>query len=62
MSVVEIVARAGRIYTTPTSIDITMPMSSVDLQIRRAGLDIDPGYVPWFGRVVHFHYHAERLP
>ncbi|MEP7306038.1 MAG: hypothetical protein ABJA98_11020 [Acidobacteriota bacterium] len=59
MSVNEIVRRPGRIHVTPTSIDVTMPMSAVDLRIRRCGLDIDPGYLPWLGRVVHFHYHTE---
>ena len=43
------------------TIDVTLPMSAVDLRIRRAGLDIDPGYLPWFGRVVHFHYHVEGV-
>ena len=59
MTLYEIVSRPGRVYATPTSIDVTMPMSAVDVRIRRSGLDIDPGYVPWFGRVVHFHYHLE---
>lgn len=58
----EIVARQGRIYATSTDIDITMPMSAVDIRIRRCGLDLDPGYVPWFGRVIHFHYHTEPQP
>jgi hypothetical protein len=31
-------------------------MSSVRLEIRLAGLDLDPGWVPWLGRVVSFHY------
>lgn len=59
MSVREILARPGRIRATPTNIDITLPMSAVDLRIRRVGLDLDPGYVPWFARVVHFHYDVE---
>jgi len=28
----------------------------VDIDIRRVGLDIDPGWVPWLGRTVTFHY------
>jgi len=24
--------------------------------VRRLGLDLDPGWLPWFGRVVRFHY------
>jgi hypothetical protein len=30
--------------------------SAVRLDIRRAGLDINPGWVPWLGRVIYFHY------
>ncbi len=55
-----IVTRPGRVLTTATSIDVTMPLAAVDVRIRRCGLDIDPGYVPWFGRVVHFHYQVEE--
>jgi hypothetical protein len=59
MRLAEIVARPGRLYATATAIDIVLPMSAVDIRIRRCGLDIDPGYQPWFGQVVHFHYRAE---
>lgn len=59
MSAHQICARPGRIVTTRTHVEIIMPMSSVDLRIRRCGLDLDPGYVPWLGRVVRFHYHVE---
>lgn len=59
MTLREIVSRPGRVYATPTSIDVTLPMSTVEVRIRRCGLDLDPGYVPWFARVVHFHYHHE---
>jgi hypothetical protein len=27
-----------------------------DVRIRKAGLDLDPGWVPWLGRVLSFHY------
>jgi hypothetical protein len=33
-----------------------MRHSQVDMTVRRAGLDLDPGWVPWLGRVVQFHY------
>lgn len=62
MSLRQMIARPGRIYATPTDIEVTMPMSAVELRIRRCGLDLDPGYVPWFGRVIHFHYHIEAQP
>lgn len=59
LSVAEILARPGAVTSTATSIDIAMPLSSVDVRIRLAGLDLDPGYVPWLGRVVHFHYRPD---
>ena len=31
-------------------------MDQVATEIRRAGLDLDPGYVPWLGVVVRFIY------
>jgi hypothetical protein len=59
MRVAAIVARPGRIYATPTALDIILPMSTVDIRIRRCGLDLDPGYQFWFPQAVHFHYHRE---
>ncbi len=41
---------------TPTHADVWLAFDQLDLRIRRAGLDIDPGWLPWFGRVVRFHY------
>ena len=55
----EIVARKGRVWQTRTDIDITLPLAAADIRVRRIGLDIDPGWLPWFGvhgRVVRFHY------
>jgi len=55
----EIVHRDGRVWLTRTDLDVTFPLASADLRIRRIGLDIDPGWLPWFGecgRVVRFHY------
>jgi len=31
-------------------------LNDVDTQIRRAGLDLDPGFVPWLGKVVKIRY------
>jgi hypothetical protein len=60
----EIVRRKGRLTRTRTDIDITFPLDRADVRIRRAGLDIDPGWLPWFGdygQVVRFHY-RDREP
>jgi hypothetical protein len=31
---------------------VTLPMARVDRRVRRAGLDADPGWVPWLRRHV----------
>jgi hypothetical protein len=51
-----LVVRPARIAVTATHADVFFPLSAADARTRRAGLDIDPGWVPWFGRVVAFHY------
>ena len=51
-----IVCRPGRVTTTPTHVDVIFDHRQADIRVRRAGLDLDPGWVPWLGRVVHFHY------
>jgi hypothetical protein len=35
---------------------VHMDLDTVDVQVRRAGLDIDPGWVSWLGTVVRFCY------
>jgi hypothetical protein len=54
------VARPAHLSLTPTHADVFFDLNSVSLAVRRAGLDLDPGWVAWFGRVVGFHY--ERMP
>lgn len=51
-----LVRRPGWIASTPTHIDLFFDHRQVDLRVRRAGLDLDPGWLPWLGRVVQFHY------
>ena len=54
-----LVRRPGRLGLTPTHLDMHFALSTVDLRVRRLGLDIDPGWLPWFGRVIAFHYEDE---
>jgi hypothetical protein len=59
VTVRDIVARNGQVWLTRTDLDVTLPLTALDVRIRRIGLDIDPGWVPWLGRlgrVVRFHY------
>lgn len=52
-----LVRRPGFISLTPTHADLHFRLHDTDLRVRRLGLDLDPGWLPWFGRVVAFHYH-----
>jgi hypothetical protein len=56
ITVREIVNRRGYVTLTRTDLDVTLSIDAADIRIRRIGLDLDPGWLPWFGRVVRFHY------
>jgi hypothetical protein len=49
-------ARKAEVVADPGWFDIRFPLDSVSLRVRRAGLDLDPGYLPWLGVVVRFTY------
>jgi len=48
----------AQVRFTPTHVDLYAPLGSVRLPVRLAGLDLNPGWLPWLGRVVSFHYEA----
>lgn len=52
-----ILHRRGRFYVTATHVDVVMHLDDVTLPVRRAGLDVNPGWLADFSRVVLFHYH-----
>lgn len=51
-----LIAGPGRLRAGVTHLDFERPLASVDPAVRRAGLDLDPGWLPWLGRVVAIHY------
>ncbi|MBK1660980.1 hypothetical protein [Paracraurococcus ruber] len=55
-----LIAAPGRLHATPTHLDLMLPASALRVELRLAGLDLDPGWVPWLGRVIAFRY--EGLP
>lgn len=59
ISLRRLVCRVGLVETTATHVDVTFPGRLIELPLRRAGLDLDPGWVPWLGRVVTYHYDLE---
>lgn len=63
LDLAEVVRRRGWVSATATHLDVLYPLDEVELRLRRLGLDSDPGWVPWFGRIVAFHFVLrERLP
>lgn len=44
---VERIRIGGRIECDPPTIRVVMPMDAIDIRLRLAGLDFDPGYLPW---------------
>lgn len=41
---------------SPGHLDLFMDDSEVELELRLAGLDLNPGWLPWLGTVVTFHF------
>lgn len=58
LSLRSLINRPGRVILTATHWDVIFDLNQVDLRLRRVALDVDPGWVPWLGRVVQFHYRA----
>lgn len=51
-----VLQRRARIVADPGWIDVRLSLRDVSLQLRRAALDLDPGFVPWLGVVLRFVY------
>lgn len=48
--------RRARILADPGWIDVRLDMGDLSVEIRRAGLDLDPNFIPWLGIVMRFVY------
>jgi hypothetical protein len=55
-------ATPARVLATASHWDIYFPLASVRLEVRLAGWDINPGWLPWLGRVISFHYVEQPVP
>jgi hypothetical protein len=51
-------ATPGWVAAGRTHVDVELDIEAIDLPVRVAGLDRDPGWVPELGRVVSFHFGA----
>ncbi len=52
----------ARLIADSSHINLHFRLNDAQLAVRRVGLDITPGWVPWLGRVVTFHYGSEMEP
>jgi hypothetical protein len=48
--------RTARVFVTATHVDVVMRLAELPVEIRFAGLDRDPGWLPAAGRHVAFHF------
>jgi hypothetical protein len=51
-----VVRRPAWLSATRTHVDVLFGVNDADVLLRALGLDVNPGWVPWLGRVVQFHY------
>jgi len=49
-------SRPALLLSTPSHLDVHYRMADLRLDVRRAALDVNPGWLHWLGRVVNFHY------
>jgi hypothetical protein len=52
----DLAGRPGVVVGQPGWIEIHLSLQGVRLDVRRAGLDLDPGWLRWLGAVVSFVY------
>ncbi len=55
-AVAALLRRRGHVVLEPGWVEVHLRLEDVDLGVRRAGLDLDPGFVPWLGAVVVIRY------
>jgi hypothetical protein len=49
-------AHDARVVVTATHLDIYLALGALPIEVRLAGLDRDPGWVPAAGRFIAFHF------
>ena len=52
----ELCHRYAKLVIDDGWLELVFSLDCVDTEIRRAGLDLDPGFVPWLGKVVKIRY------
>ncbi|WP_332739570.1 hypothetical protein [Hydrogenophaga sp.] len=63
LSLARVCRRPARLRWSATHLDVQLDLGQADIRVRRQGLDLDPGWLPWLGRVVTFNYQPmDALP
>lgn len=57
----EVVRRPGGLLLAEDMLEVRYPPASADLRLRRRALDLDPGWTPWLGLSIRYHYRDEPL-
>jgi hypothetical protein len=52
----DLTRRPGLVVASRTHLEVWFEPRQAEIRLRRHGLDLDPGWVPWLGRVLTFHY------
>jgi hypothetical protein len=48
--------RRARVVVTPVHVDVVLSLAELPVEVRLAGLDRDPGWVPAAGRDVRYRF------
>ena len=59
-AIAELFARPGRIEADDNAFRVIQPLAAIDLDMRRAGLDLDPGLLPWLDRRLLFLFEGDE--
>jgi len=51
-----VVRRHAIVRAEPGWLELVFPLSEVSIELRRAALDLDPGFLPWLGLVLRYVY------
>ena len=63
LSLARLCRRPARLRWTATHLDVQLDLRHADIRVRRQGFDLNPGWLPWLGRVVSFSYEqVDALP
>jgi hypothetical protein len=59
-AVARYLAIPGHVALAPEALTVVLPMAGIDVAVRRAALDRDPGWVPWLRRTVRIEFVSPR--